>query len=139
MKKIIFTILVFLLMLFVFLFGIYKANSQSNCIPRMINVTVGDNTLGNSKQTFVTELGCVENVFTDVQGYLAINTPVNFKNVPYFAIQGDISPISGEGYIIGYQITKLINSTEVLYIIVFDTTKFIRLRENQFEVQAIAE
>lgn len=139
MKKILLLGLFIFFLLMTVLFGFSRLVADDICIPRMITVTIGDNTLGNPQQTFNTELGCVSNVFTDVQGYLPVNTPVNFKDVPYFAIQGAINPISGEGYIIGYQITKLINSTEVLYIITFDNGKFIRLNENQFEVQDVAE
>ena len=62
------------LLLIVFICSIYTptVSSQSVCIPRMIVVNIGDNSLGNPMQSFTTELGCVEKVFTDVQGYILI-------------------------------------------------------------------
>jgi hypothetical protein len=115
---------------------IQPVQSQNLCVPRMITITIGDNSLGNPAQTFTTELGCIYEVFTDIDGLIPINTPIHFEHLTHF----ELVDYSSDGYIIGYQMTKLINSTEYLYIITYDhATKFVRLQEKQFKVQAIAE
>lgn len=136
MRKIILAGLVFFVMFLVFLFGLYRASAENLCVPRMVTITIGDNSIGNPAQTFTTELGCVYEVFENIGGLVAINTPIHFDHLTHF----ELVDASGDGYIIGYQMTKLINSTEYLYIITYDhATKFVRLKESQFEVQGVAE
>lgn len=132
MKRILLT----MLLLIVILFSYIQPAHAVDCVPRMITVTIGDNSLGNPAQTFTTELGCVYDVFSDIDGLIPINTPIHFEHLTHF----ELVNASEDGYIIGYQVTKLINSTEYLYIIAYDhATKFVRIKESQFEVQQIAE
>lgn len=111
------------------------AQSSFVCTPRMVTITVGDGTPGNPQQTYNTELGCVYNVFTSVENLLPVETPVIFSNVNYFSPNG-IVKVSGNGKIIGYQITRLIHTQGVLYIIQFDAdNKQVRLHPYEFETE----
>ena len=126
-----------LILLFLFVCGfVYKSvKSQSLCVPRMVTVVVGDNTPGNPQITLENELGCVYNVFTQVDGYLPINTAVIFSNARWFAPSGEIQKVSGEGIIIGYQITRLIHTEGIVYIIQFDGSNQMRLHPFEFETK----
>ena len=130
MKKLLLIVLIALLSLF-----IPRVSAQSICVPRTVTITVGDNTPGNPMQTFTTELGCVENVYQNIDGYESIGTEVIFSNVNYFPINGTITKVSGEGVIVGYQVTKLIQTQGLLYIIEFDEGKQLRLHPFEFEIK----
>lgn len=126
-----------LVILLVFACSLYipRVSAQSICVPRTVSVTIGDNSPGNPMQTFTTELGCVENVFTNIDGYESIGTEVIFSNVNYFPINGTITKVTGEGVIVGYQVTKLIHTQGLLYIIEFDEGKQLRLHPFEFETK----
>jgi len=111
-----------------------SVKSQSICVPREIVVTIGDNSPGNPMQSFTTELGCVENIYQNIDGYEYIGTPVFFSNVNYHPINGAIIKVTGNGIIVGYQVTKLIHTQGLLYIIEFDNGKQLRLHPFEFEV-----
>lgn len=137
MKKLLLIVLIALLALF-----IPRVSAQSMvtsvtaiCVPRTVVVTIGDNTPGNPMQTFTTELGCVENVYQNIDGYETIGTPVIFSNVNYFPINGAITKVTGSGIIVGYQVTKLIHTQGLLYIIEFDNGKQLRLHPFEFEIK----
>ena len=130
MKKLLLIVLIAFLVIL-----IPRVSAQSICVPRTINVTIGDNTPGNPMQTFTTELGCVENVYQNIDGYESIGTEVIFSNVNYFPINGTITKVSGEGVIMGYQVTKLIHTQGLLYIIEFDNGKQLRLHPFEFEIK----
>lgn len=117
-----------------------EAHAQSliTCVPRMVTITIGDNSSGNPAITLESELGCVYNVFTDLEGYEPINTPVIFSNVPYFDSNGQRVTVSGEGYIKGYQLTRLIQSQQLLYIIQFGDSE-LRLHPFEFETMTVSE
>lgn len=115
-----------------------SAQTLITCVPRMVTITVGDNTPGNPAITLETELGCVYNIFTDLEGYEPTNTPVIFSDVPYFDKNGQRVTVSGEGYIKGYQLTRLIQSQQLLYIIQFGDSE-LRLHPFEFEVMTVAE
>lgn len=115
-----------------------SAQTLITCVPRMVTITIGDNTPGNPAITLETELGCVYNVFTDLEGYEPINTPVIFSNVPYFDNNGQRVTVSGEGYIKGYQLTRLIQSQQLLYIIQFGDSE-LRLHPFEFETMTVSE
>lgn len=130
MKKLLLIVLIALLALL-----IPRVSAQSICVPRTITVTIGDNTPGNPMQTFTTELGCVENVYQNIDGYETIGTEVIFSNVNYFPINGAITKVTGSGIIVGYQVTKLIQTQGLLYIIEFDNGKQLRLHPFEFETK----
>lgn len=125
---------IFALLTLILFSNIRIAHSEDICIPRTIVVTIGDNSPGNPQQTFTTELGCVVNVYQNLDGYEQIGTQVMFSNVNYFPINGSITKVTGNGIIIGYQVTRLIHTQGLLYIIEFDNGKQLRLHPFEFEV-----
>ena len=131
------TAIFILLILLVFSCSMYipRVSAQDNCVPRTINITVGDNSPGNPMQTFTTELGCVYEVYTDLEGYESINTEVIFSNVTYRPLNAAYYKVTGEGKIIGYQLTRLTQAQSLLYIIEFENGKFLRLNPFEFETK----
>lgn len=125
---------VFVLLIVILFSAIRTVHSEDICIPRFVTITIGDNSPGNPQQTFTTELGCVVNVYQNLDGYEAIGTQVMFSNVNYFPINGSITKVTGNGIIIGYQVTRLIHTQGLLYIIEFDNGKQLRLHPFEFEV-----
>ena len=124
-----------LVLLVLILFGYVRpVYTEDICIPRIVAVTIGDNSPGNPQQAFTTELGCVVNVYQNIDGYEQIGTQVVFSNVNYFPINGSITKVTGNGIIIGYQVTRLIHTQGLLYIIEFDNGKQLRLHPFEFEV-----
>lgn len=133
-RKIVFLAWMILFVVSLFMFLVKPIAAQVDCVPRTIVVTIGDNSPGNPMQSFTTELGCVYNIFTSLEGYESVGTEVYFENVNYFPINGAITKVSGTGKIIGYQLTRLIHTQGLLYIIEFDNGKQLRLHPFEFEV-----
>lgn len=129
-------VLVILLVLLIFACSLYSPRVLAqDCVPRTIVVTIGDNTPGNPMQSFTSELGCVYEVYTNLEGYEPINTEVIFSNVTYRPLNAAHYKVSGEGVIIGYQLTRLEYTQGLLYIISFEDGKFLRLNPFEFETK----